>query len=98
MYKELGELAETDAAFLYFGIARRNRLLDYESSYRLIQSEIRRSLRVEDQNHGYIYVREVVGNDYYVKTGYTSSSPEERSEEWAFDCNRTIRFLYPTRF
>lgn len=76
-------------------IAKSNRLADYKSSYRLVQSKIRRSLNSIDQKDGHVYLYEVEGNKGLVKIGYTGRSTEMRHKEWSFDCNREPKILYP---
>lgn len=70
-------------------------LTDYKSSYNLVKSEVTKPLKLKDQIKGYIYLYEVEGNKGFVKLGYTSRSNETRHEEWAFDCNRDPKVLYP---
>ena len=70
-------------------------MLDYKSSYDLIQSEVVRSLDLKDVGEGYVYLYEVEGNEGFVKIGYTSRDLKTRHEEWEFDCNRQLRMLYP---
>ena len=76
-------------------LSRSNRLSDYTSSYRLIQTLLQKPLDGIDQQDGYVYLYEVDGNSGFVKLGYTGRAVEVRHEEWNFDCNRVPRPLYP---
>lgn len=48
-----------------------------------------------DERSGYVYLYEVDGNPGFVKIGYTLRDIAERHEEWTFQCNRTVKVLYP---
>jgi hypothetical protein len=77
-------------------IARCNRSAGRESSYPDVRRELLRPLNQEERKKGYIYAYEVEGNRGFVKIGYTSHSVEKRHKQWAFDCNRDTRPLFPT--
>ncbi|KIM96963.1 hypothetical protein OIDMADRAFT_183024 [Oidiodendron maius Zn] len=76
-------------------LSRSNRLTDHTSSYRLIQTLLKKPLDGKDQRDGYVYLYEVDGNSGFVKLGYTGRAVEVRHQEWDFDCNRVPRALYP---
>jgi hypothetical protein len=74
---------------------RSDRLADYKSSYAMVKREMTRELDEKDRGSGHVYMYEVEGNKGFVKIGYTAHSVEERHQEWAFDCNRAPKALYP---
>lgn len=76
-------------------IVTNNNSNDFESSFPAIHSKLTEPLRQEDQKEGYLYAYEVEGNAGFVKIGYTCRSLETRHGEWAFDCNRKPKALYP---
>ncbi|KAH7142748.1 T5orf172 domain-containing protein [Dactylonectria estremocensis] len=76
-------------------ISRSDRLTDYKSSYAVVKREMKRELDKNDRRSGHVYMYEVEGNKGFVKIGYTARSVEERHQEWAFDCNRAPKALYP---
>lgn len=71
--------------------ARENGLADYNR----VRRKLKKPLDCRDQEDGYVYLYEVEGNERFVKIGYTGRSVEMRQKEWAFDCNRNIKALYP---
>lgn len=63
-------------------------------------TELRRRLTSKlsrtDQQDGFVYLYQANNNEPFVKIGYTGkSSAQERIKDWAFDCNRTLRLIYP---
>ncbi|EYE96053.1 GIY-YIG nuclease family protein [Aspergillus ruber CBS 135680] len=76
-------------------IATSDQSNDFKSSFPEIYSELTKPLVPEDQKEGYLYAYEVEGNEGFVKIGYTCRFLEKRHEEWAFDCNRKSKALYP---
>lgn len=68
---------------------------NFKSSFLDIHSKLTELLKPNDQKEGYLYAYEVEGNAGFVKIGYTCRTLEERHEEWAFDCNRKPKVLYP---
>ena len=55
---------------------------------------VTRDLAKTHKIEGYVYLYEVEGNQGLVKIGHTKTL-EKRHKEWAFDCNRETRLLYP---
>jgi hypothetical protein len=53
-----------------------------------------RELTTNAQKVGFVYVYEVLGNEGFVKIGYTTDL-ETRLGKWRFDCNREVKVLYP---
>lgn len=48
-----------------------------------------------DRTSGHVYLYEVDDNPGIVKIGYTLRAVADRHAEWAFQCNRTVKVLYP---
>jgi hypothetical protein len=62
--------------------------------YDLVKKAVTGSLAKAHNIEGYVYLYEVEGNEGLVKIGYTKAL-EKRHEDWAFDCNREVKLLYP---
>ncbi|KAH7061023.1 T5orf172 domain-containing protein [Paraphoma chrysanthemicola] len=62
--------------------------------YDLVKEVVTRNLAKTHNIGGYVYLYEVVGNEGVVKIGYTKTL-EKRHKDWAFDCNRETKLLYP---
>lgn len=59
-----------------------------------VEKVVTRDLAKTHKIEGYVYLYEVEGNRGLVKVGYTKKL-EKRHKDWAFDCNRETRLLYP---
>ncbi|CAG5138817.1 uncharacterized protein ALTATR162_LOCUS445 [Alternaria atra] len=62
--------------------------------YDLVKEVVTRNLAKTHNTGGYVYLYEVEGNEGVVKIGYTKTL-EKRHKDWAFDCNRETKLLYP---
>jgi hypothetical protein len=63
--------------------------------YKRLREKMEAELKGKDEEDGYVYLYQVEGNEEFVKIGYTGRSVEIRHKEWAFNCNRNIKCLYP---
>jgi hypothetical protein len=62
--------------------------------YDLVKKAVTDSSAKTHNIEGYVYLYEVEGNPGLVKIGYTEAL-EKRHKDWAFDCNRETKPLYP---
>ncbi|KAL1606156.1 hypothetical protein SLS60_003557 [Paraconiothyrium brasiliense] len=65
-----------------------------QECYDLVKEVVTRNLSKTHNIGGYVYLYEVKGNEGVVKLGYTKTL-KQRHEDWAFDCNRETKLLYP---
>ncbi|KAF7587791.1 hypothetical protein BBP40_006701 [Aspergillus hancockii] len=76
-------------------IARGGQLNQSWPSPQDVCDEIAEALNSGHQGIGHVYAFEVEGNAGFVKIGYTCRPIEDRYKEWANDCNRAPKPLYP---
>lgn len=62
--------------------------------YDQVKKVVTRDLAKTHNLEGYVYLYEVEGNEGLVKIGYTKTL-DKRHKDWAFDCNRKTKLLYP---
>lgn len=62
--------------------------------YGLVKKVVTRNLAKPHNIEGYVYLYEVEGNEGFVKIGYTTKL-DKRHKDWAFDCNRETKLLFP---
>jgi hypothetical protein len=75
-------------------LPRRDSIPNLTARYDQLKAVVTRNLAKTHHVEGYVYLYEVEGNEGFIKLGYTKNL-EKRHEEWAFDCNRKTKLLYP---
>jgi hypothetical protein len=75
-------------------LPRRDSIPDLTGRYDQVKTVVIRNLAKTHNVEGYVYLYEVEGNEGFVKLGHTANL-EQRHKDWAFDCNRKTKILYP---